>query len=125
LTQYSNGLPYYGGGGDTGIMQICYQRTNSHLWDWTENIEYARTLLTTDMKNGAKSYLDGQVNIGATAYSNPMWRAEAIHRYNAGCCGSSNAYWEWNLNLGIWEVVDMGGVGMYYPGVDQLSGSCT
>lgn len=123
LTQFSNGLPLLGPGGDLGIMQICFQRTSNDVWNWKVNVDKGRSILNT-AKNSARNYLDGQVAGGATAYSTNMWRQEGIHRYNAGT-QSDDMYWEWNGALVRWVVVDRGGAGGYVTNVTGKSATCT
>lgn len=124
LTQFAaTGLPLYGGGGDTGIMQICFQRTNQHLWNWRANIDAGRAILST-AQGSAQNHLDGEVSQGATAYATQMWREESLHRYNAGT-GAGNEYREWSSTQLIWVVVDRGGVGGYVPAVLAKSATCT
>lgn len=125
LTQFaSSGLPLYGPGGDAGIMQACFQRTNNFLWNWRANVERGRQILN-DSKNSAKNHLDSEVaNEGASNYPTSYWREEGIHRYNAGT-GPGNEYREWNSSAGVWAVVDRGGVGGYVGSVTAQSSSCT
>jgi hypothetical protein len=125
LTQFAGtGMPFYGGGGDAGIMQICFQRTANDLWNWPFNIETGRSILATS-RNSAQNHLNGEVaNEGATPYTTQMWREDAIHKYNAGT-GAGNEYWEWDAANLIWVVVDRGGVGGYTPAVLAKSATCT
>ena len=127
LTQFTgtNGFPLYGGGGDTGIMQICFQRTSSDLWNWQANIERGRSILM-EKRTNAKNCLDNEVNTeGATPYTNTMWRKEAIHRYNAGSACVGDAYQEWNSTVNAWVVVDRGGAGGYVNAVLAKGPTCT
>jgi hypothetical protein len=129
LTQFASGLPAYGMSGDTGIMQICYQRTNSDLWNWRANVEHGREILDSS-KNYAKSFLDGQVaNNGATPYTAEMWREQSIHSYNAGTNPSEDFYRKWvpgtEPNPGSWVIFDSGGAGGYVPAVTGRLATCT
>jgi YD repeat-containing protein len=124
LTQFAGtGMPLYGPGGDTGIMQIWFQRTADDLWNWPFNIATGRSTLSTD-RNSAKNHLDAEVASGATPYSTQMWREDAIHKYNAGT-GPGNEYWEWDANAAMWIIVDRGGVGGYTPAVLAQGATCT
>lgn len=127
LTQFTgaNAFPLYGGGGDTGIMQICFQRTSTDLWDWRANVERGRFVLM-DMRARAQSCLGLEVSQqGATPYTNAMWRKEAIHRYNAGSSCVSDAYQEWDATLNVWIVVARGGAPGYLNNVLAKSATCT
>ncbi len=103
------------------MMQICYMRTSEHAWSWHANVDYANDILDYALK-GARNWLDSLVNLGATSYSSEMLRQEALHRYNAGCCGSSNAYWQWLNNT--WTVVAIGGAANYLDDVLAKGASC-
>ncbi|MCJ8273954.1 MAG: hypothetical protein MJK04_31710, partial [Psychrosphaera sp.] len=124
----STGQPLYSGtgAGDVGLMQVCFQRTHARVWNWHENVDFARQLLTNDARNGARNWLEREVNVnGATPYTQEMWRREAIHRYNAGCCGSINRYYEWNPNTGVWDEPEVGGAAGYSNAVLNEDASCT
>lgn len=125
LNQFdSSGLPFYGGGGDAGIMQICFQRTQADIWNWKANIDSGRVNLLGTV-SPAKSHLDHEVNVeGATPYPTSFWREESIHRFNAGT-GTGNEYREWDSSLGAWVIVDRGGAGNYVPHILSQSSQCT
>ena len=127
----SNGMPLYGsgGGGDVGVMQICYQRQVRHIWNYQSNIAYGRAIL-----NGQKVYaqrsLNAQMNQNhrntPTQWTQDMLRAEIIHRYNAGSSISRDRYWEWDdSNQGRWVAVAQGGVGGYFTSVNSKPANCT
>ena len=129
LTQFrpSPGPPYLGRDADAGIMQICYQRTAAHLWNWRSNIRRGRTILTSSVSD-AKRHLDREAaKEGATPYPTQYWREEAIHRYNAGY-GSGNEYWVWmpaeDDEPAMWKAVDRGGIGGYASSVLGESATC-
>lgn len=112
-------MPYYGGSGDVGIMQMCWARTNEHLWNWHDNIDSGRDTLAY-MKNVAKNDLDEQVANGATPYTTEQWRDEGIHRYNAGNDDDEDRYWEWNPNTTVWVPVARGGAPGYLAAVTAI-----
>ena len=123
----SNGMPLYGGGGDVGVMQVCYQRRVEHIWNYRSNIAYARQIL-----NGQKTYairsLDREMQkAGATQWTQDMLRAETIHRYNAGSSVLRDRYWEWDATAITpqWKDVDEGGIGGYFPSVNSKPANCT
>lgn len=126
LQQFSptgSGFPYYGPGGDAGIMQRCYLRNNNDLWHWRLNVSAGRSTLYTS-RNSAQNHLNYEVNVqGASPYTTQMFREEGIHRYNAGT-GSGNEYWEWNTTVGAWQKVDRGGVGGYVGKVLNKGANC-
>ena len=134
MTQFGEtGRPYYGRGGDLGLMQICYARKSADVWDWTANISSGRAILASSARI-ARIYLNREVNVaGATAPSNSMLREESIHRYNAGTAMDDDAYREW-VNVdgggGMWVIVDRGGtaeagLGSYVLNVNNQSATCT
>jgi hypothetical protein len=90
LSHFKNsGQPLYSsnGAGDVGLMQVCFQRTHDRVWSWHSNVDFGRTILTNDARNGARNWLNEKVtDDNATPYTTAMWRREGIHRYNAGCC---------------------------------------
>ena len=125
--QPSPGPPVFGRGGDVGIMQICYQRTAEHVWNWQSNIDRGKAILMS-AKPDAKRHLDREAaKDGATPYPTRYWREEAIHRYNAGW-GTGNEYWVWIPAEGdvpaMWKAVDRGGIGGYVSGVLGQSATC-
>jgi hypothetical protein len=129
LLQFTSaGDPVYGQqgtAGDVGIMQACYNRVTSYIWNWRANVERGRTILN-DSKNYAKSFLDNKVaTAGATPYTTSQWREQSIHSYNAGNNPASDFYWNWVPgNPGSWQIVDSGGIGGYVPGVTGESATC-
>ncbi len=130
LNQFtSSKTPFYaqnGTAGDVGIMGICFQRTNRHVWDWKENIEYGRTLLvgTGNSRTQAQAWLDGRVALGAPPYGDSRWRDETLKKYNAGTCQTvACAYWDWSPTKG-WIIVDRGGTPGYVSNVEGMSASC-
>ncbi len=123
----SSGKPNYSGTGrgDVGVMQICFQRQTEHIWNYLDNISWARTILNQKI-NSARNSLNAQLNeFGATQWTQAMLREETIHRYNAGNLSTSDRYWDWNINSRRWEVVDVGGIGGYYTAVNQKPANCT
>ena len=102
------GLPIYGSGdtrGDVGIMQICYERTSAHVWNWVENVKQGAFLFRDGLERQAYEYLVDQVKpvLGfknktdeqltekernqIRAEMRKHIREEAIHRYNTGGAG--------------------------------------
>ena len=110
-------------------MQICFRRTVADVWNWRSNIERGRSILTGDSLTFAKKHLDKEAaEEGATPYATQYLREEAIHRYNAGTDGVTDAYRVWTPaqgnNPGMWEVVDNGGIGGYVSDVLGKSATC-
>ena len=114
-----NGLPKVGtggGGGDAGLMQICYNREAEHFWNFRSNISYGRKILTgsRDALGFARSWLADVIQVAADdghqlTLTNDHYRKEAIHRYNAGTGESIDAYWEWDSELDKLSIVARGG----------------
>ncbi len=128
MTQFRRtGLPLYNSIGAVGLMQICHDRTNADLWDWTANISHGRAILDFATSR-SRTYLQREVSNGATAYTDAMLRDESIHRYNAGTGLGTDAYREWVENppsSGEWVIVDRGGDGGYVPSVTGQRATCT
>ncbi len=130
--QFVNGLPLLGGGGDVGIMQICFQRQARHFWNWRDNVATGRVILNSSL-NFANS-VPGRVRTqtvrgmgpfpSATNFSNAQARLEAIHAYNAGNNINTDGYWQWNNTLMQWVAAPQGGAPGYVGNVTGSSPIC-
>jgi hypothetical protein len=110
----ANGRLIRHGGGDVGIMQICWQRTNRVIWDWKHNIETGYNRLmdalrqARRMPNRVRTHVvrgrPGQTGGGpfpqATDFTDEQLRMEAIQRYNA--YNFDFGYWQWDDELKEW-----------------------
>ncbi len=141
------GMPVYGGGGDVGIMQVCYNRTAAHVWNWVENVNYGAFLFRDGLEVFAYEHLVDEVKpdlglgnktdeeltneerLQIRAEMRKYIREETIHRYNTGGLGK---YWEWNAAVeevarvdlvlnkqGQWESSG------YVSKVDGVASSCS
>ncbi len=131
--QFNNGLPFLGGGGDVGIMQICFQRQTQHFWNWKNNVSTGRGRLTGDSLNFANSVPRRVRNErvrgmgpfpAATNFTNAQKRREAIHAYNAGTNINADGFWQWNNTLRQWVATPQGGQPGYAASVLGASPSC-
>ena len=112
----SDKTPTSGPGGDTGIMQICYQRTVADLWNWKTNIARGRANLLEKVtfsqgvpRNVRRRVVRGQGPFpNATDFTAAQLRLEAIKRYNAGNAPGVG-YWEWDDASGEWVASPQGG----------------
>ncbi len=125
-------MPLFGGGGDAGIMQICFQRTPQDLWSWRANIERGRTILQTSINfaNTVPGRVRTEVVRGmgpfpnATNFTTDQLRRESIHAYNAGTKINSDGYWQWNNAAMVWTEAPQGGQAGYVDLVLGRSPSC-
>ncbi len=131
--QFLNGLPFLGGGGDVGIMQICFQRQTQHFWNWRNNVASGRARLTGDSLNFANSVprrVRTQTVRGAgpfpsaTNFTNAQKRREAIHAYNAGTNINTDGYWRWNNSMMQWVAAPQGGQPGYAANVLGTNPNC-
>ena len=112
----SNNSPNLGGGGDAGIMQICYLRTAGDVWNWKTNVStaHANLLGMSAFSRSIPGKVRTQVVRGmgpfpkATDFTPEQLRLEAIKRYNAGL-GADVGYWEWDDAAGQWVANPQGG----------------
>ena len=114
------GMPVYGGSGDVGIMQACFEREPEHAWNWVENVNRGAFILKENLNRFAYEYLVDQVKpalkinktdeeltnderLKIRAEMRKYIREETIHRYNAGGVGR---YWKWDADMGMLDDVD-------------------
>lgn len=123
------GNPVIAGGGDVGIMQICYRRQTRDIWDWKHNVQRGRENLQEQVRfarqmprfvrvgkrdNDAnrivypRNALQGYAE--ATDFTDEQLRMEAIKRYNAGT-ELNVGYWEWDPAANQWIANPLGGGG--------------
>ncbi len=145
------GMPVYGGGGDVGIMQICYRRAPAHVWNWVANVNYGAELFRSNLESFAYEHLVLQVKpvlgladktdeqltneerLQIRAEMRKYIREEAIHRYNAGGGPDDDGdtltmYWRWNSETGLLDPVDLkdDDVNGYVSSVDgETTASCS
>jgi hypothetical protein len=124
-----SGNPVIAGGGDVGIMQICYQRQTRDIWDWKHNVQRGRDNLQEQVRFARQ--MPGFVRVGkrdrdanrivyprnalqgyaeATDFTDEQLRMEAIKRYNAGT-ELNVGYWEWDPAANQWIANPLGGGG--------------
>jgi hypothetical protein len=127
-----DGYPKFGGGGDAGIFQICYQRTADDIWNWKGNVarggailgsslSFAQTVpgrVRTETVRGMGPFPD------ATDFTDDQLRKEAIHAYNAGTNINTDGYWQWNNVLKVWVAAPQGGQADYVNNVLAQNPSC-
>ncbi len=113
----TNGSPKFGSlqkpgdnlGGDAGIMQICWARTNGVLWDWKHNIAMGHARLLDALakarripdrvrdhvvRNRLGQTGGDQPHPKATDFTDEQLRMEALQRYNA--YDWDFGYWQWD-----------------------------
>ena len=135
----SNGLPLVGtgeGGGDAGLMQICFNRQAADFWNYKTNIASGRRLLL-DKLPFADRWLEIQrtaaaANGSTLVITDAHRRLETIHRYNAGTGQSTNkqsknfdGYYFWDSDTEMFEIVGLGGSPNYVSDVISRPISCT
>lgn len=120
-----DGYPYLGGGGDAGIFQICFQRTEADIWNWKTNIARGKGILQDSLTWAdtvpARVRTYRTRNQGpfpdATDFTDDQRRLEAIHAYNAGTDYNQDGYWQWDNIQKTWYAAPQGGQAGYVDNV--------
>ncbi|WP_435218307.1 hypothetical protein [Streptomyces sp. bgisy034] len=101
MQQFAGGFPLLGGGGDTGIMQLCNPAaTCDERWNWRANVERGVSVFN-QKKAAARQYLDthkidGKWPNDMGLSNDQVLQREAITQYNGG------SFWKWDEGKAKW-----------------------